>query len=85
MDAKRRGRREGQRKDRKGDGGKDKEGLGYAKKSHGIEKEIETAKKAKKMDRTKEWYSERKTTEGRNKKEEWMQREEEEERESEKR
>ncbi len=31
--------------------------------------------KGKKMDRKKEWYRERKMTEGRNKKEEWMQRE----------
>ena len=36
------------------------------------------------MDRKKEWYSERKMTEGRNKKEEWMQRGGEEERDREK-
>jgi hypothetical protein len=48
----------------------------------GLRKKLrERKKRQKKMERKEEWYSERKMTEGRNKKEEWVQRGGEEERE----
>jgi hypothetical protein len=53
MDAKRRRRREGQRKDRKGDGGKDNKGLGETKITMGLRKKLRK-RKGKKMERKKE-------------------------------
>ncbi len=74
MDAKRKRNREEERECIETGWRKGQRRLGINKDNHGIEEETEKENKANKMDRTKEWYSERKMTVGRNKKKEWMQR-----------